>query len=87
MLLCQVDCRGGADVGEDEPVDTTGQVSLEAAEDLFARASLGSASDSVGARLWVVDEPVVGDRPERVVALPVAALVESAAAAPRRAAS
>ncbi len=36
MLLCQVGCRGGGEIGEDEPVDAAGEVSLEAAEDLSA---------------------------------------------------
>ncbi len=36
MLLCQVECRGGGEVGEDEPVEAAGEVALEAAEDLAA---------------------------------------------------
>jgi hypothetical protein len=51
-------------------------VAFQAAEDLLAGEAFGGASVGVGAGFCVVDEAVVRDRPERVVALAVAALVE-----------
>src|SRR4051812_46957027 len=79
MLLCQVECLGGGEVGDDQAVEASGEVALQAAEDLAAGESFGGASGCVGACLGVVDESVVRDRPERVVALAVAALVEPVA--------
>ena len=51
-------------------------MSFQAAEDLSAGEAFGGSACSVGARLGVVHESVVGDRPERAVALTVAAFVE-----------
>ena len=36
MLLCQIECGGGGEVGDDQAVETAGEVALEAAEDLAA---------------------------------------------------
>ena len=80
MLLCQIECCCCGEVGDDQAVETSREVALEAAEDLAAGEAFGGASGGVGAGFGVVDESVVGDRPEGVVALAVAALVEPVAA-------
>jgi hypothetical protein len=70
---------GVAEIGDEERVELSGEVSHEAASDLFvALAGLGAPCD-VGAGFGVVDHAVVGDRPERVVALAITAAVEAVA--------
>src|SRR5207244_1539887 len=76
MLLCQVECCCGGEVGEDQVVEAACEVPFEAAKDLAAGEAFGGSSGGVGAGLGIVDEPVVRDRPERVVALAVATFVE-----------
>src|SRR6266568_9578306 len=73
MLLCQVECCCGGEVGDEEAVEAASEVALEAAEDLSTRESFAGAAGGVDAGLRMVDEPVVGDRPKGVVALAVAA--------------
>jgi hypothetical protein len=76
MLLCQVEGGCVGEVGDEERVEAAGEVAHDAAGDLFAAESFCGASGGVGAGLGVVDEPVVGDCPERVVALSVSAAVD-----------
>src|SRR6266545_2024903 len=64
-----------ADLGE----DLAGDVALEEPEDLFAAGAGGGAAGGVGAGLWVVHEPVVGDDPQGAVGGAVTAAVEPVA--------
>ncbi len=45
MLLCQVECGRGGEVGDDEAVEPAGEVSFEAAEDLAAGERFCAAAD------------------------------------------
>src|SRR3954453_19306219 len=77
MLLCQGgDGSGVVEVGEQERIEASGEGAHEAAADLFGALAFGGAAGDVVAGLGVVDHAVVGDGPEGVVPLAVAAAVE-----------
>src|SRR4051794_28211941 len=82
MLLCQGGLLVGiVEVGDEQGKQGAGDVAHQAAADLLGALALGGAAGDVVAGLGVMDHAVVGDQPERAVALAVAAAVE---AVPRR---
>jgi hypothetical protein len=68
---------GVVDVCEEQRVEASGDVAHEAASDFLVALAVGGAAGDVGAGLGVVDHPVVGDEPERAVALAVTAAIEA----------
>src|SRR6188472_918272 len=69
-LLCQGRLLVGvAKVRDEQGKDAAGDVTHQAASDLFGALALGGAPGDVVAGLRVVDHAVVGDQPERAVAL------------------
>src|SRR5215210_2722182 len=82
MLLCQGRLLVGVvKVGDEQGKEASGDVAHQAPPDLLGALALGGAAGDVVAGLGVMDHAVVGDQPERAVALAVSAAVE---AVPRR---
>src|SRR3954453_6319936 len=78
MLLCQGGLLVGiVEVGDEQGKQAAGDVAHQAAADLLGALALGGAAGDVVAGLGVMDHAVVGDEPERAVALAVAAAVEA----------
>ena len=67
---------GAGEGGDDDREDLAGDVALEHPQDVLAAVALGAASLGVVPGPGVVDEPDVGDGPQRVVRRPVTTAVE-----------
>src|SRR5689334_3730972 len=82
-LLClSTGLRGGVGLGVEPfegPIELSGEVTLEAASDLFGCSSLCSASFDVGAGFGVVGHAGDDGHVQRAVESPVAAAVEPVA--------
>src|SRR5712691_4743409 len=74
-------CEAG-EIGTERVVELTGDVALEAADDVAFGEAFGGAAGGVGAGAGAVVQPADGDHVQRLVGAAVAAAVESVAARP-----